>query len=90
MLVTGSPVHPWECRWTEAVQLRNPDAEGQKRPPFLLLVPPGAELLGSLDFDTFKTIASEEIVKDVISNQLALLPETLGPIIELGAFRFAG
>jgi hypothetical protein len=83
LLVSATPVEPWQCRWTEAVQLRNPDGDGKKRPPLLLLVPPGTELLGSLDADTFRTIGSEDIVRDVITSQLALLPDTLAVIRDL-------
>ncbi len=36
---------PWECEWTEAVRLRNADERGHKRPPLLLLIPPGTPLL---------------------------------------------
>ena len=74
---------PWECSWTEAVRLRNPDENGERRPPFLLLVPPGTELLGSLDADTFRTIPCEDIVRGALTARLSALPSSLAPIVEL-------
>lgn len=83
MLVNGKATAPWECEWTEAVRLRNPDEAGNKRPAFLLLVPPGTELLGSLDSDTFKTLSCEDVIQDILAAQLQLLPDNLAPIVEM-------
>lgn len=83
LLVSGSPAAPWQCEWTEAVRLRNLDETGRKRPPLLLLVPPGTELLGSLDVDTFQAIPCGDIVRGIVAARLRALPPELGPVREL-------
>lgn len=83
LLVDGQPSTAWECTWTEAVRLRNPDEHNAKRPPLLLLVPPGTELLGSLDADTFNTISCETVVRDIQSTQVRALPQPLHPLGDL-------
>jgi DNA phosphorothioation-dependent restriction protein DptH len=83
LLVTGSPSAGWECQWTEAVQLRNLDENGNKRPPLLLLVPPGTELLGSLDIDTFHAIPCGDIVRRLVSKMISALPDGMEPLAEL-------
>jgi DNA phosphorothioation-dependent restriction protein DptH len=82
LLSSDTPTAPWECRWTEAVRLRNLDEHAVRRPPFLLLAPPGTQYLGSLDTDTFTAIPCEHIVDDIISAQLRKLPDALAPAAE--------
>lgn len=82
-LLSQNPQESWECHWTEAVRLRNPDDAGKKRLPFLLLVPPGSQLLGSLDTDTFVAIPCENIVRDIVRERARLLPQDLAPVNEL-------
>lgn len=82
-LLSDRPQADWECHWTEAVRLRNPNEKGEKRAPFLLLVPPGSQLLGSLDTDTFAAIPCEHIVRDVVHEQIRSLPQELSSVAEL-------
>src|SRR5207244_2434626 len=63
--------------------LRNPDERGLRRPPLLLLVPPGTELLGSLDADTFNVLSCDDVVRDVVNQRLAALPTELAAVAEL-------
>jgi hypothetical protein len=83
LLVEDPPSARWQCQWTEAVRLRNPDERGQRRPPLLLLVPPGAALLGSLDPDTFSVISCETVVQEAVAERLRRLPAALSPVIGL-------
>ncbi|MFN8535169.1 MAG: hypothetical protein U0556_16650 [Dehalococcoidia bacterium] len=83
LLVDRPPARPWECEWTEAVRLRNPDERGEKRPPLLLLIPPGTALLGSLDADTFKVVSCDTVVQELVAAQLRALPDELAPLVGL-------
>lgn len=83
LLKDGASEAPWECHWTQAVALRNEDESGRKRPPLLLLVPPGTQLLGSLDWDTFKAIRCDDLVREILRAELEHLPEALSPVAEL-------
>lgn len=87
LLVTDVAGAAWQATWTEAVRLRNPDEEGARRPPLLLLVPPGSELLGSLDTDTFTAIACDDLVRGLVKEHIAGLPAGLRPVAELLARR---
>lgn len=80
LLVERTSSKPWECRWTEAVRLRNPDERGHKRPPLLLLIPPGTPLLGSLDADTFKVISCDTVVQQIVETKARRLPRDLAPL----------
>ncbi|TAK28174.1 MAG: ATP-binding protein [Chloroflexota bacterium] len=83
LLTADTPTAAWECQWTEAVRLRNPDENGRKRLPLLLLVPPGTELLGSLDADTFQAIPCGDMVRRLVDEQISQLPEEMSAVAEL-------
>lgn len=80
--VLGSPPHvPAEVAVTSTklVELRNPDAAGQQRPPLLVFVPPGthASAEDSFGIATFEEVPLGDVYADLADRLLTELPPDL-------------
>ena len=78
----GDPPHvPAEVAVTSTklVELRNPDAAGQQRPPLLVFVPPGthASAEDSFGIATFEEVPLGDVYADLAARLLAELPADL-------------
>ena len=87
--VLGDPPHvPAEVAVTSTklVELRNPDAAGQQRPPLLVFVPPGthASAEDSFGIATFEEVPLGDVYADLAARLLAELPADLrGAVTEI-------
>ena len=82
VFVLGAPPHvPAEVAVTSTklVELRNPDAAGQQRPPLLVFVPPGthASAEDSFGVATFEEVPLGDVYADLADRLLAELPADL-------------